>query len=234
MRMLGKSALAIGVAVALPLAVSPAAASASAIADWEMNESAGYGGTMHDSTSHQIDGNIGEKVQRHEVRGERTGYRFFVEGSNTAKQDRLVTVPDQAALDPGTRTYVVKLGFRTGAGDQNLVQKGQSNTDGGFFKVDMSKGILHCTFKDENGVQRGIGSGVKLNDTKRHIVKCKRKASDVSITVDGGTPRRTTGPTGNINNSTALTIGGKKFCNETTVGCDYFVGVLDRVILKAS
>jgi len=232
MRLLEKSALVLAAAVALPLAAAPAMASASTIAAWEMNESARYGGVMHDSTSNNINGNIGDKVQRHEVRGDRVGYRFFVDGSKGAGQDRLVTVADRDALDPGKRTYVVEVGIRTGASNQNIIQKGQANTTGGFFKVDMTKGIVYCVFKGSTG-KRSIGSGIRLDDAARHLIKCKRQGQEVSITVDGKTPRRISGPTGNISNGDPLTIGGKKYCNGDTVGCDYFVGVLDRIVLRA-
>jgi len=234
MRTLATSALVLGAAVAVPLLVSPAAASASTIAAWEMNEGAGHGGTMTDSSGNRITGDIGDLVQRHEIRSDgRIGYRFLKAYDHTAGADRLVTVADRRALDPRSRTYSFSVAFRTGRADQNILQKGQSNTTGGFFKLDMSKGIAYCTFKGADG-QRGIGSGVALNDTKRHVVKCTRDAKGVAITVDSRPTRRLDGPTGSISNATALTIGGKKYCNETTVGCDFFVGVIDRVKISAS
>jgi hypothetical protein len=55
------------------------------------------------------------------------------------------------------------------------------------------------------------------------------------MTVDGSTrPRRGFGPTGSISNSMPLTIGGKVKCNQTTTGCDYFAGDIDRVVIEAS
>ena len=233
MRLLG-TVLVLGTAAVLPLALAPtpAAAAATAVASWEMNESAGYGGTMTDSSGRAVTGVIGSKVQRGVKVGGRTGYRFASEGSAQPGQDRLITVADRAELDPGTRTYSLTVTFRTGATYSNMVQKGQSNTAGGFYKVDMTKGIAYCTFKGASG-QRAIGSGRALNDSAWHTVTCTRDATGVSMSVDGAAARRIAGPTGAISNADALTIGGKKSCNQTTVGCDYFIGVLDRVLLSA-
>jgi len=233
MRLRPSSVLVLALAAALPLAVAPSPASAATtVARWEMNEGAGYGGTMTDSSGHGVTGAIGSKVQRGAVISGKTGYRFPSDGSDQAGQDRLVTVADRAALDPGTGAFSVTVGFRTGVSYENILQKGQSNTTGGFYKIDVTKGIVYCLFKGAGG-QRSIGSGRTLNDSTFHTVTCKRDATGVSITVDGGTPRRINGPTGNISNGDALTIGGKKYCNQTTVGCDYFIGYLDRVLISA-
>ena len=233
MRLLS-TVLTLGAAAVLPLALAPtpAGAAGTAVASWEMNESAGYGGTMTDSSGNGITGVIGSKVQRGVTLNGHTGYRFLAEGSQQAGQDRLITVADRPELDPGTRPYSVTVTFRTGATYTNLVQKGQSNTAGGYFKVDISKGVAHCTYKGSGG-QRAIGSGRTLNDSTWHTLVCSRDANGVSMSVDGATPRRINGPTGTISNADALTIAGKKFCNQTTVGCDYFVGALDRVLLSA-
>src|SRR5919108_1144927 len=65
-----------------------------------------------------------------------------------------------------------------------------------------------------------------------HTIRCERRATAVTITVDGGTPRRTVGATGNIANNKPLAIGGKAACDATTIQCDYYVGLLDFAVVE--
>ena len=50
--------------------------------------------------------------------------------------------------------------------------------------------------------------------------------------VDGVRRSRTSGPTGTINNTWDLTIGGKGTCDQIKTTCDYFVGDIDYVRIE--
>ena len=208
------------------LAAAPAAAvTPRPIAVWQMNEPGGS--TMVDSAGGDQDGKVGADVV---MNG--SVYRFPAVPRGTVRAQHLVTVPDSPALDPGTRDFAVTARFRTGAGDQNLLQKGQSSTAGGYFKLDFTRGVLTCLFRGAAGGV-AVNSGAALNDQKFHTVRCERAGNTLTLTVDNRAPRRATGASGAIANTSALSIGGKVFCNGRTVGCDYFVGMLDFVHVDA-
>jgi len=218
--------LATASAFAVVGSVSPAAAAGMTVADWQMNEPPGAR-TMQDSSGSGLSGTIGTAIRTGVVVGGATGYSFPGQNQDGVRPERLVTVYG-SALNPWTAGFAVTVRFYTGAGTQNIVQKGQSGTAGGFFKVDMDQGRAFCTFRGSEG-QRGIGSSQTLWDHSWHTVRCERRSTGVTITVDGGAPRTTTGPTGSIGNGSALTIGGKASCSPPQVGCDYFVGGIDGV-----
>jgi hypothetical protein len=69
-------------------------------------------------------------------------------------------------------------------------------------------------------------------DNQWHTVRCTRTSVGVTIVVDGGTAKTNGVWTGNIANTWPLAIGGKPKCDGTTVGCDYFVGRLDRAVVE--
>lgn len=193
-----------------------------------MNEPSGAT-TMHDSSGSNLSGKIGSAVQTGVVVGGAKGYRWSSQNKAGLHPERLVTV-SSSRLNPGTGTFAVTVRLRTGAGDQNIIQKGQSTTVGGMFKVDMVRGYVNCVFKGSQG-RVGVRSARTVWDGVWHTVRCKRRSTGVSITVDGGTARATSGATGNIANSSVLAIGGKSSCNPPTVQCDYYVGLLDRALI---
>ncbi len=70
--------------------------------------------------------------------------------------EKLVLVPDDpnangARLDPGTSPYAVTIRFRTTADKPNIVQKGQNNVGGGFWKLVLKSGWARCHFEDSRG-----------------------------------------------------------------------------------
>jgi hypothetical protein len=199
------------------------------VADWEMNEPAGSR-TMHDSSGSNLSGTIGSAVQTGVVISGAKGYRWS--GSNTSgyHPERLVTV-QSSLLNPGTGAFAVTVRLNTGAGDQNILQKGQSTTTGGMYKIDMLKGFVYCTFKGSSG-QAAVGSRQTVWNHVWHTIRCERRSTGVTITVDGGTPRTVAHATGNIANTKPLAIGGKAACNGTTIQCDYYVGLLDRAVVQ--
>src|SRR5919108_421046 len=133
------------------------ALAATTIADWEMNEASGAT-TMHDSSGSNLSGTIGSAVQTGVIVGGAKGYRWSSQNKAGKHPERLVKVAS-ALLNPGTGAFAVTIRLRTGAGDQNIIQKGQATTAGGMWKVDMVKGHVKCTFKGSAG--RGGGGGAQ-------------------------------------------------------------------------
>ena len=200
------------------------------VARYEMNEGGGAS-RMTDSSGFNLHGTIQSGVQTGvNVQGA-TGYRW----SNTsptdppAKPERIVRVPDNSRLDPGSGRYVVEFRYRTTRSFGNVIQKGQNKTSGGYFKFEQPNGNMTCLFKGGNGQQRAVKSPVATNDGNWHTIKCERTASGLKLWVDGTLVRQLSGPTGTISNSKPLAIGGKLECDQVSVTCDYFVGDIDWV-----
>jgi hypothetical protein len=144
-----------------------------------------------------------------------------------APSARLHVVPDRASLDPGTQGFAVEVRFRTHAGNRNIMQKGQSGTTGGFWKIEISGGVATCVFRGSKG-SVGMKSTSSVEDSKWHVVRCVRLAAGgAELYLDGVRQARTSTVSGLIDNKIELAIGGKSRCNNTTVSCDYFHGDID-------
>jgi hypothetical protein len=76
------------------------------------------------------------------------------------------------------------------------------------------------------------GSPKALNDGSWHTVRCVRSSHAVREYVDGSRVDIDRGRTGEINNSLPLTVGGKLYCDQTTVECDYFSGSMDYIRIR--
>ena len=217
--------------VALLVAGSAGAASAfgATVADWEMNEPAGAT-TMRDGSANNLSGSIGSAVQTGVVTSGATGYRWSSTNKDGYHPERLVKVTS-SLLNPGTSHFVVTLRVFTGAGDQNILQKGQSTTTGGNWKIDMVQGRVICFFRGSEG-RSAIKSTQTIWDNAWHTVRCERNGTRVSLTIDGGTTRTNVNATGKIANSKVLAIGGKASCNGGSIQCDYYVGRLDYVRIE--
>jgi Bacterial Ig domain/Laminin G domain len=206
------------------------ASAATTVADWEMNEPPGST-TMLDSSGNNQSGAIGSAVVTGEVQSGETAYRWL--GTNKAgyHPERLVTVTS-GTLNPGTDPFAITVRIYTGAGDQNILQKGQSGTAGGMYKIDMVKGIVICMYRGSDG-NAAVRSNQTVWDHQWHTIRCERQATGVTLTIDGGTPKTTKNPTGNIANNKVLSIGGKAYCDGgVTVQCDYYVGLIDSVVME--
>lgn len=224
------------VAAAGALAVTGAAGPASAAAaraNWQMDERAGTT-VMVDRSGHGLDGQIGARVQTHTVIDGRLGY-LFPHTTNLANDpadpEHLVVVPDSPTLNPGTGDYSVTVTTRFGpsANYRNLVQKGQSTTGGGFFKLEVDHGGVTCVFRGSGG-RASVSTGL-INDKTWHTVTCARTAGAVTMTVDGVVGAARSVATGNIVNGEPLAIGGKADCANPDVECDYFAGYVDQVVI---
>ena len=222
---------------AAPLAgggsTGPLAGGGSTVAVWQMNEPPGAR-TMIDSSGHGLRGSIGGEVGTGVRTGGAVGYRFSrLEPDTPPTHPRhLVTVADNAALDPGTRDYAVTVRLRTRHHFGNIIQKGQATVAGGSFKLQIPDGIVQCLFRGSSGSVI-VSAPRRINDGRWHVVRCERVSSGLILVIDGAVVARKAGRTGKIANSWPLSIGGKTNCDQRTVGCDYYAGDIDYVTITA-
>ncbi|WP_433360844.1 laminin G domain-containing protein [Actinoplanes sp. CA-142083] len=198
------------------------------VAAWGMQERAGSR-VMYDSSGNGFDGSIGREV------GTGGGfYRFSRLEPDTppAHPGHLAVVPDYNALDPGTRDFEITLRLRTLHHFGNIVQKGQATVAGGSYKLQIPSGKVQCWFRGSAG-QVLVTAPRPINDGRWHVVTCTRYSDGVGLVIDGNKVAGRWGPTGRIDNSWPLSIGGKTTCDQETVGCDYFAGDLDYVRIDA-
>jgi hypothetical protein len=230
-----RSAAVVTTAVLIALcSVAPArAATGRTVAYWRMNESPGAR-TMVDSSGNGMRGTIGREVRAGVRVNGVTGYRFDRIEPDTppARPGHLVTVPDRADLDPGTRDFTVSLGLRTTGKFGNIVQKGQATVAGGNYKLQIPNGIAQCMFRGSSGFLQ-VNAPRRINDGRWHLVRCTRTDQGLTLSIDGSTVARREGRTGRIANSWPLTIGGKTDCDQIEVGCDYYAGDLDFIEISA-
>jgi hypothetical protein len=205
---------------------SAAASADHTIAMWDMDEP-GRSRVMDDSSDHGLDGRIGREV-------EHTGdyYRFSRLEPDTppTHPQHLVTVDDDAELDPGSRDYAITIRMRTRYQFGNIIQKGQATVSGGSFKLQIPNGHVQCWFRGSAGSIL-VTAPSKINDGRWHVVNCERTRDGVALRIDGRTVANRWGWTGSISNSWPVSIGGKTDCDQRDVGCDYFAGDLDYVAI---
>jgi hypothetical protein len=228
---LGRAALLIAALFVASAAAGVKSASAAWIklAVWEMNEPAGAT-IMHDSSGHRRSGKIGQFVTTGVVDGNFKGYQFTAAGGKGDLEN--LVVADRPALNPKGHVFSVFLRLKTNATDQNIVQKGQANTAGGSWKIEVDPtGRVVCTFRGAAG-RGAIASRGNVANGNWHRVVCTRTPDAVVITVDGGFSRKDPGKTGNIENNAAVAIGGKKSCTAPNVSCQYYTGMLDRIAIR--
>jgi len=228
--------LAISVALAGVLALaSPAnAAFEQAVGAWQMNEPAGSR-SLQDSSANQIDGVIGTDVLTGiALSGGGTGYRFpFVRPNQPpANPQRLVQVPHDNRLNPGTGNFAVEFRMRTTHSFGNVIQKGQAGSPGGYWKFQQPSGNISCLFRGWAGSSTASSGTVRVNDGAWHTVRCERTSSSVVMTVDGVVTGRNRNATGTIANTRPVTIAGKLNCDQVEITCDYFAGDIDYVRIE--
>ncbi len=222
-------------------ALFPATAMASVVGDWDMDEPAGST-TMIDSSPNGLNGSIGPDVEPGEATPDGgSAYRFKGDW-RIVNDNRLVTWPEDNRLDPGTQPFAVTLRVKTGALDPNMIQKGQANQAGGYWKFVLKKGWPRCHFRDSTGRTKAIGfvndvrPETKVADNQWHTLRCEKTATGVRATIDYGEPGAITkfikGTIGTINNTRPMFLGGKLDCDGSTVTCDYFAGAVDWVTIE--
>ena len=228
-------ALAGGGLAALVLVVGAAPAEAetlATIASYQMNEAPGAT-VLVDSSREHIDGMIGAHVGLNGSYNDFPFHKGWKGGTVDPAHNDLIT---SDALNPGTRDFAVSLRLRFTLPVGNVMQKGQSGTAGGMYKVqlDDGNGKIFCRYKGASG-GGGVWSPQPINDGKWHTVTCARTPGQISITVDGSQSASVNEPSGLIANTMPLSIGGKAFCKAVPgFDCDYFDGQIDWVKIQST
>jgi PKD repeat protein len=141
---------------------------------------------------------------------------------------RVVTVPDNAAIDPQTSEFAVEVRINTEATDGVIAQKGESGTAGGQWRVQLAGGQAACLFRSD-AVRGAAQSTTDVSDGTWHTITCELTGTGTTVYVDTTKERHQNKPvTGGIDNSVPLTVGGKVGCGNVTA-CDYFVGLVDYI-----
>jgi PKD repeat protein len=202
------------------------------VADWELNEPA-RSSVAADSSGN---GNAGQISPDAEAEGLTMNGSYYTWSNRCpaclpVAEGRVVQVPDDDQLDilDDSVTYTLEFRFRTTRPYGNLMQKGQSTTNGGQIKVQAPGGTVQCLFKGADGTRVGTGSPTALDDGQWHTVSCIHTATQVKQFVDGVRVAVKNGATGPINNKQPYTIGGKHNCDQAEITCDYFTGDIDYV-----
>jgi Laminin G domain len=223
-------------------AAQRAAYTATVIGDWQMDETSGQ--VMTDTSGNGLDGYIGTSVVKGWSTGDGGTAYHFAGPLSVQNRERLATVDETDALDPGTDTYSVIVRFRTLGSRPNILQKGQSEDTGGYWKLVIHTGWPRCHYRDLNYNTKAIGlykspdPNALVNDGDWHTLRCERNASSVCVYLDEGTPtamkKCIQGSIGSINNKWPLSIGGKYRCNplKASTTCDYFNGDIDWVRIE--
>ena len=199
------------------------------VARWEMNEIAGST-SMIDSSGRAHHGAISKDATSAglQLNGSYYSWSARCRDCPPTALARVVQVPDSSELeipDPNV-AYTLEFRFSTTTAYGNMMQKGQSDSSGGQIKV-QDPVNLSCVFKGASG-RTVVARGSKpLNDGAWHTVACIHTSSAVSQWVDGVLVARTTAGAGRIDNDMPFVIGGKTLCDQRSVGCDYFTGLVD-------
>ena len=215
------------------VAPEPAQADTEVVANWQMNEGSSAS-TMNDSGPYGIDGQIGDDVITNYSIGGATGYRWLYKRPNEfpPEPERLITVPHHELLNPGSGDSAVEFRYRTDKNFGNIIQKGQSRTNGGYFKFENPQGKMRCLFKDATGDRRAVSSPESTNDGQWHTIRCEKTSNMLRLYVDGVKVRDVSHSLGSMGNNWDLAIAGKLDCNQFNVTCDYFTGDLDYIRIE--
>ena len=179
---------------------------------------------MTDSGPRHLNGSINPTgVQTGWVLDGVTGYNWIRRNPTLApaSPERVIQVPDNAYLDPGSDTFIIEIRYRTKEKFGNIIQKGQARSVGGQWKIQNPKGIPSCLFKSPTG-QVATGALTPLNDNLWHVLTCVKTPTSVTMYVDGVYRNRKNGTTGAIDNKKPVTVGGKIECDQIEVTCDYY------------
>jgi len=210
-------------ATALTAGAPVAADHSDTIAMWGMDERRGSS-VLVDSSGHGHDGRIGDRVLTEVRLPVGTVHRF----AGLPSPAGIHVVPSAARLSPATGGYGVSVRFRTSGVTSNLVQKGQSGTSGGMWKLEIDDGRLKCLFRGSAG-NAAVASSERVDDGAWHVVRCQRHGGRVELVIDGAVVARRSDSAGRIANNWEVAIGGKSRCNQVSVGCDPFAGDVDWV-----
>ena len=226
-------------AVVTGLALVPAQ-SASAVdavtADYEMNEAPGTT-VMLDSSGNGVNGVVDPTgVQSGATFDGATGYNWVRRPPAVppVEPQRIVQVPDNPNVEPGNAaSFTVEIRFRTKEKFGNIIQKGQSASKGGQWKIENPQGIPTCLFKGSLG-RVATGAKTAINDNSWHTLTCVLTRTRLTMYIDGVERSHLNGNPGTIDNAIPMTVGGKINCDQVEVTCDYFSGQIDYVRITKS
>jgi PKD repeat protein len=234
----GTVLVSLGAALFAVAAVPPSTASAAeaVTAFYEMDEAPGTT-VMHDSSGNGIDGVVDPTgVESGAQFDGATGYNWVRRPPAVppVEPQRIVQVPDNPNLEPtNASSFTVEIRFRTKEKFGNIIQKGQSASKGGQWKIENPQGIPTCLFKGSAG-RVATGAKTAINDNQWHVLTCVLTKTRVTMYVDGVERSHLNGSAGTVDNAIPMTVGGKINCDQVTVTCDYFSGQIDYVkITKA-
>jgi hypothetical protein len=208
------------------------------VASWQMNEASGST-VLVDSGPNHMNGTIGTSIT---LNGAYQSFPTIKRGDFGTVDPQHVDTIYGDALNPGTADFIVTMRVKIAKPSDafgNIMQKGQTGTPGGFWKVELdgpTRGLVFCGFRSiVNGVTTngGIRSPINIADNQWHVVSCERGPGFVRTTVDGQATTQINHTTGAIVNNQPLSIGGKHTCSATHQhDCDYLIGQLDYVTIS--
>jgi len=210
------------------------------VALWNMNE-APKSAVLVDSGPNGLNGTIGTSIT---LNGAVHSFPAVKRGVGGTVDPQHLDVVNSALLNPGTSDFSVTVRLlvpNIASAFGNVMQKGQTGSPTGFWKIELDggngTGEVFCGFRSVvAGVATagGIRSPINIADNQWHVVTCERGPNFVSTTVDGHTTKQMH-TVGSIVNNVPLTIGGKANCNATLAHlCDYFIGQMDYVQIQTN
>ncbi|MEU4437199.1 MULTISPECIES: PKD domain-containing protein [Micromonospora] len=225
-------------AAGVTVSAAPAQATATrTVAFYSMDEPASSSTVLTDYSGNGRHGTIGGEVVTGALYAGATGHRFATHLPTDKEYvpGHVDLVPHTTDFNPDAGDFSVTIRYRTTYSFGNILQKGQGNTAGGYWKFEAPNGKPKCLFRGADGASRTGYTDVPISDGQWHTITCNRTSAYVEMYVDGVRTSRLNGPTGTIANTWPLSVGGKSQCDGTKVTCDYFAGDIDYVkILKGS
>ena len=166
------------------------AATVQTVALWNMTEPAGST-VLVDSSGHGLNGSIGTSIA---LNGAYATFPTIVRGTGGTIDPQHLEVINSPQLNPGTSDFIVTVRLlipSVAASFGNVMQKGQTGTPGGFWKIQLDGGAgrVLCDFVSPTG-SGGVFSAQVVADNLWHTVTCERSATQVTTTVDGITTRK--------------------------------------------
>lgn len=230
-------------AAALALTSTTAASAApTLVAHWRMNEPAGATVMQDSAGSHSasLAGWTGRS------NGAFFDFKDGVQPNLTDPTGHNITVPHSSDFNPDQVPFRIEFEYRNHRPYGNLIQKGQAGAGnrGGYWKVQLPQGEVSILFRGPGGSNAvryradrdydGDGSpDGRLDNNQWHTIRAERgwdnRGEYARLWVDGNFVGTNRGNTGNIANSEPIYLGGKGFCNQTTITCDLFPGELSDV-----
>lgn len=202
------------------------------VAYYSMDEPTGAT-VLRDSSGNGRNGAIGADVTTGVLYQGATGHRFATHmPSAGAFAGHTSRVPHSTSLNPDAGDFSIEIRLRTTYSFGNIMQKGQGTAVGGYWKLENPGGLPRCLFRGADGSSRTGYSNIDITDGQWHTIRCNRTSTYVEMWVDGVRQSRLNGSTGNIANTTDLSIGGKSSCDGLNVTCDYFIGDVDYIRIE--